>query len=1021
MRKITFLLALMLSFCGIASAQTVITSVDALSNSKVYTLTNSRGTWAVDDAGTALANAGSSADASDTKNQFGIYKATDGNYYLYSVSANTFVLNAGSFGASLSSPLKLYTNSNNSNITSGCFLLQLGSNYMNFGGSNQVVLNSYDTPDAGNITTITEVGDLDETLPAAVYTAAVLPASKAQLEVLVTQANTCLTYNVGYSGNSTLETAIADNTGADDDTYETVLTKIANLTTAIAAYNEGAPNKVFSTADGLPGTSDGTCYTWNSGTLNFSNSISTLRYTVLETNTGGNLGSYPYFSLSGMNVFDGEGNEMSLTSDNFTSNALQDNDGDGYAALVDDDVTTYFHSMWNTWYDSDPNAYHYIEVSLPSDVSSLSLQTISRNNRANTPTLIVISGLGAAVDLTYNIYVDGVFYKSKTVSSNFGSVVPEISEDYVTITSYSPVVGSIITEAMTITVEGTANLPFTTSTSADATDATWYMIDMHSNDSGTEDVSNGTHQYIWKYLEGESDNVQLPMLSVSNTEYGDNYLWCFVGNLVDGFKIYNKAAGSAYALTKAEDSNSAANLAEGDGTLFNLVKSTQITDATCFRPVGHSNFVNTQAVDGVKVLRGWTLADGGSSCRFHAPTEYMLNYAATVSAGVAPANALGANVYFDTTDKVTAFNNAVAAAETSPYSLEAAAQLAAIAKEVEAAGTNSSEITEGGYYRFISALPDFNLEKGLLYVEGQAKLQWGSVDNSTVNGIFQITTNTADATKYVIKNCNHEQYLAGAGAAFSETEPINGNSSNGSGVMTFTSLGGGQFNLTFGNGILTAQNTSSATSGVAGGTGGLNTASAWFIVPATELEVALNTVDDASYATAYLPFPVSGCDATMWTAGSITSEALMMEEQTAIPEKTGVVLVSDAAASKATLTIGGEATFSGTNYLTGSLETVSDPSSYLVLGIGNVSGTIGFYPPSANLTSIGANKAFLNASEVPSSALALNFGGNATAIESAIADKAADNAPIYDLSGRAVLKTVKGNLYIQSGKKFIAK
>lgn len=31
-----------------------------------------------------------------------------------------------------------------------------------------------------------------------------------------------------------------------------------------------------------------------------------------------------------------------------------------------------------------------------------------------------------------------------------------------------------------------------------------------------------------------------------------------------------------------------------------------------------------------------------------------------------------------------------------------------------------------------------------------------------------------------------------------------------------------------------------------------------------------------------------------------------------------------------------------------------------------------------------------------------------------------NQTPVYDLSGRRVVKTVKGGLYIQNGKKFIA-
>ncbi|MBQ5729971.1 MAG: hypothetical protein IIV54_06240 [Bacteroidaceae bacterium] len=52
-------------------------------------------------------------------------------------------------------------------------------------------------------------------------------------------------------------------------------------------------------------------------------------------------------------------------------------------------------------------------------------------------------------------------------------------------------------------------------------------------------------------------------------------------------------------------------------------------------------------------------------------------------------------------------------------------------------------------------------------------------------------------------------------------------------------------------------------------------------------------------------------------------------------------------------------------------------------------------------------------------ALRFNFDGETTAIETVETENA--NAPIYDLSGRRVLSTVKGGIYIQNGKKFIVK
>jgi hypothetical protein len=67
-----------------------------------------------------------------------------------------------------------------------------------------------------------------------------------------------------------------------------------------------------------------------------------------------------------------------------------------------------------------------------------------------------------------------------------------------------------------------------------------------------------------------------------------------------------------------------------------------------------------------------------------------------------------------------------------------------------------------------------------------------------------------------------------------------------------------------------------------------------------------------------------------------------------------------------------------------------------------------------------AGKAYL---QVPAlngtSALRLVLDETVTGINGVVTEKA--DAPIYDLSGRRVLNTMKGGIYIQNGKKFIVK
>ncbi len=81
---------------------------------------------------------------------------------------------------------------------------------------------------------------------------------------------------------------------------------------------------------------------------------------------------------------------------------------------------------------------------------------------------------------------------------------------------------------------------------------------------------------------------------------------------------------------------------------------------------------------------------------------------------------------------------------------------------------------------------------------------------------------------------------------------------------------------------------------------------------------------------------------------------------------------------------------------------------------------VAFYLLSGTDRVVAANKAYLLLNNAMES-VKLNFGGEATGIESVETINTNADAPIFDLSGRRVLNAAKGGVYIQNGKKFIVK
>lgn len=582
------------------------------------------------------------------------------------------------------------------------------------------------------------------------------------------------------------------------------------------------------------------------------------------------------------------------------------------------------------------------------------------------------------------------------------------------------------------TVNLAENLPFVKSENFD--NAKWYLMDMHCNDSGNPDVNSGRKHYMWTYVAADQD-VKLPQTVMNyETEITDNMLWCFVGDAVNGFKIYNKAAGPTMTLRKASIGNTdaAGNTASvmsttDDHNKFKLYPTTEgIANGFCFKLDGDDYYVNTQQTNpkdwNTKVLRGWNKTDGGSTCRVFAPNKFVADAARPynnlyVKASELPAGAIGTNSYLEEGNNLETLKSQYAAATAEGYTTEQVKALAETMKKVNAAAANEPTVKAGKYYRLYNAQ-----DKKFLCVRATNNAQM-TTDASMGKAVSSVVT-FADAEtgrfRMKVEGKTFGKYVTDNRAITLEED---NSGAKGSYVVAHTGTTFTFYDYASNNAhsYLHCNNAGDAGNVVGWEALGEISPSYWHVIEATDVEIDMTPQGDKMYASAYLPFGVSNvADATAYT-GALNAEknAIDMTATTAVPANIGFVLVGTA--DKATLTIGTADAISGTNALTGSnfntALTDATRANYLVFGVN--AGNVGFYTPSSSVPSIPANKAYINASAVAGSAIALNFGNTVTGINAATINNGENNAPIYDLSGRRVWAPVKGGLYIQNGKKLV--
>ena len=197
------------------------------------------------------------------------------------------------------------------------------------------------------------------------------------------------------------------------------------------------------------------------------------------------------------------------------------------------------------------------------------------------------------------------------------------------------------------------------------------------------------------------------------------------------------------------------------------------------------------------------------------------------------------------------------------------------------------------------------------------------------------------------------------------------------------------------------------------------TIEATYVLPLHDSEA-----DNAAFATTCAPFnfAIVGDDVKAY-AGKLSADGKeldMKEIEGNVPANQGVILKAAMGVSQVTVKVVNTADAID-NDLKGTNDEMTDLSQVYVFGRDKVTRHVGFYNASGD-AALPANRAYLDKpAQEAVNAVAMNFGnGMVTNINTAISAQSADNAPIYDLSGRRVQHTVKGSLYIKGGRKFMA-
>lgn len=516
----------------------------------------------------------------------------------------------------------------------------------------------------------------------------------------------------------------------------------------------------------------------------------------------------------------------------------------------------------------------------------------------------------------------------------------------------------------------------------------------------------------WVYNAG-TDKVDLKQDVLT---FDDTSLWCITGSETTGFTLYNKAAGANRPLFN--DSGTSITLAdpnsESTGTPLQLVYH---EGGWYFKVQGTDNgYLNKlQGNNGPKEMGIWNssygLGDANSVVTF---TDILPYYASLQAECLATAGYVGGYPTEAVASSGLASATTVDAYNTAFTALNAAEVIT---------------IQPGQYYRIVNELRKVG-GKPIALTGGNASGSVGLGTATSAQNAGQLWQFEASGDGYKLRNANYGLYAGTLDGSGNNNVHMPLVDADVAPTYNLTALGGACWKL--------ADPNNSAHNGVmhcapnnnyiVAWNDGKGSASSWYIVPVTDIEVAMHSVDaDATdtWATLCLPFAVETPDGLTAYTGQADTQAgtvaLTEIEDGLVPAGNGVVLKGSAEIYTLAIQPDAEARTLEGNDLSGTTtaQPLSEAGTVYVLGKNN--GTAGFYLPNEAQTELTANKAYLGGT--PTQALAAGYrfvlgDDETTGIGSVqTPDGPTADQPCYDLQGRRVGQPRQGGVYIQGGKK----
>ncbi|MCQ2293738.1 MAG: hypothetical protein MJZ54_06855 [Bacteroidaceae bacterium] len=200
---------------------------------------------------------------------------------------------------------------------------------------------------------------------------------------------------------------------------------------------------------------------------------------------------------------------------------------------------------------------------------------------------VEIGAVSSTATVTYNYYLNNKLVDTKSSDQEVGETIAAPASLHIFTTNNYAADTKVASTGNTVRVDVIETTPFVAAESFDDIEH-WYAFSVrdtkwiYNGGSGSVDTSNGSY------------------------EASDKYAWGFVGNILDGYKIYNKQGGDAVALSADDPCGLTA---AGKNVTWTIPAVGQLGDASFGLTTAGKQYINEQSGK----LKYWKSLDAGSS------------------------------------------------------------------------------------------------------------------------------------------------------------------------------------------------------------------------------------------------------------------------------------------------------------------------------------------------------------------------------------------------------------------------